>query len=57
MTPEKTLKNDKFIHSERELAWPSGLREQSREFVVTNLYPRLLYTFSNVIVLVWKNPR
>lgn len=57
MTPEKTLNNDKVIHSERKLAWASGLRERSREFAVTNLYPRLLYTFSDVIVFVLKNPR
>ncbi|ORY63334.1 acyl transferase/acyl hydrolase/lysophospholipase [Pseudomassariella vexata] len=42
---------------ERELEWASGPRARSREFAVTNLYPRLLYTFSDVIVFVLRNPR
>lgn len=43
--------------SERELTWANTERRQSREFAVTHLYPRLLYTFSDVIVFVLKNPR
>ncbi len=42
---------------ERELLWASEPRARSREFAVTNLYPRLLYTFSDVIVFVLRNPR
>lgn len=53
---EKALKNNKVI-SERELIWANGPLERSREFAVTNLYPRLLYTFSDVIVFVLRNPR
>ncbi|KAK9417273.1 putative PNPLA domain-containing protein [Seiridium unicorne] len=49
-------KNNKVI-SERELEWASESRTRSREFAVTNLYPRLLYTFSDVIVFVLRNPR
>jgi energy-coupling factor transporter ATP-binding protein EcfA2 len=45
------------VCSERELMWANGPRERSREFAVTNLYPRLLYTFSDVIVFVLRNPR
>jgi hypothetical protein len=45
------------IISERELLWADGPRTRTREFAVTNLYPRLLYTFSDVIVFVLKNPR
>ena len=45
------------IISERELLWADEPRTRSREFAVTNLYPRLLYTFSDVIVFVLKNPR
>lgn len=45
------------IISERELLWADGPRARTREFAVTNLYPRLLYTFSDVIVFVLKNPR
>lgn len=43
--------------SERELAWADNHSLRSRQFAVTNLYPRLLYTFSDVIVFVLKNPR
>lgn len=53
---EKALKNNKVI-SERELRWANSPLERSREFAVTNLYPRLPYTFSDVIVFVLKNPR
>lgn len=45
------------VVSERELEWASGPRSSTREFAVTNLYPRLLYTFSDVIVFVLRNPR
>ncbi|KAK8017030.1 FabD/lysophospholipase-like protein [Apiospora rasikravindrae] len=45
------------IISERELEWASESRTRSREFAVTNLYPRLLYTFSDAIVFVLRNPR
>lgn len=43
--------------SERELIWADTPRKKSREFAVAHLYPRLLYTFSDVIVFVLKNPR
>lgn len=45
------------IISERELAWADSPRARGREYAVSNLYPRLLYTFSDVIVFVLKNPR
>lgn len=45
------------IISERELHWANGPYSRSREFAVTNLYPRLLYAFSDVIVFVLRNPR
>lgn len=43
--------------SERELAWADTPDRRSRQFAVANLYPRLLYTFSDTIVFVLKNPR
>lgn len=43
--------------SEREIVWADTPRKQSRNFAVAHLYPRLLYTFSDVIVFVLKNPR
>jgi energy-coupling factor transporter ATP-binding protein EcfA2 len=43
--------------SEREILWAKTDQTRSREYHVRNLYPRLLYTFSDVIVFVMKNPR
>jgi predicted acylesterase/phospholipase RssA len=43
--------------SEREILWATTDEKCSREFNVRNLYPRLLYTFSDVIVFVTKNGR
>ena len=43
--------------SEHELAWATTPVKRSREFAVTHLYPRLLYTFSDVVVFVLRNPR
>lgn len=42
---------------ERKLEWAGEIMHSGREFAVTHLYPRLLYTFSDVIVFVLKNPR
>lgn len=43
--------------SERDITWADTNAKRSREYMVTNLYPRLLYTFSDVVVFVLKNPR
>ncbi|THC94944.1 hypothetical protein EYZ11_005583 [Aspergillus tanneri] len=43
--------------SERDIIWATTERTKSREYIVRNLYPRLLYTFSDTIVFVTKNPR
>lgn len=43
--------------SERDITWADTPKKRSREFAVTHLYPRLLYTFSDVVVFVLKNPR
>lgn len=43
--------------SERELTWADSPKTRSRDFAVAHLYPRLLYTFSDVIVFVLRNPR
>ncbi|KAJ2991286.1 hypothetical protein NUW58_g2566 [Xylaria curta] len=53
---EPSFSKTKVI-SERELHWANGPQSRSREFAVTNLYPRVLYTFSDVIVFVLRNPR
>lgn len=45
--------------SERQLEWApvEAPVKRQRDFVVAHLYPRLLYTFSDVVVFVLKNPR
>lgn len=43
--------------SAREITWATTNERRSRGFAVTNLYPRLLYTFSDVVVFVLRNPR
>jgi len=43
--------------SKREVVWANTAERRTREFAVTNLYPRLLFTFSDVIVFVSKNAR
>ena len=43
--------------SERQITWADNVTKRSREYTVTHLYPRLLYTFSNVVVFVLKNAR
>lgn len=43
--------------SQRDITWANTSDKQSREYAVTHLYPRLLYTFSDIIVFVLKNPR
>lgn len=37
--------------------WADTPQTQKREFAVGNLYPRILYTFSDVVVFVLRNPR
>lgn len=37
--------------------WANTDESRQREFVVANLYPRILYTFSDVVVFVLKNPK
>ena len=46
-------------YSEREITWADAAnpRKRSREFAVKELYPRLLYTFSDVVVFVLKEAR
>jgi hypothetical protein len=43
--------------SEQELTWADSPRTRTREYAVVNLYPRLLYTFSDVIIFVLTTPR
>lgn len=43
--------------SSREITWAGTPILQGREYAVTHLYPRLLYTLSDVVVFVMRNPR
>jgi len=53
---ERRIRNIQHT-SEREITWATMTAKRSREYAMTELYPRLLYTFSDVIVFVLKNPK
>lgn len=50
----KLLKNRKITR--RLIKWAVDSKKK-REYTVMQLYPRLLYTFSDVVVFVLRNPR
>jgi len=41
----------------RTLEWATSGEKATRQYAVTHLYPRLLYTFSDVVVFVLKEPK
>ncbi|KAM0714605.1 hypothetical protein Q7P37_009901 [Cladosporium fusiforme] len=41
----------------RPIQWATTEGTRQREFLVTKLYPRLLYTFSDCVVFVTRNPK
>lgn len=42
----------------KKILWTSDSDESSsREYIVTNLYSKLMYTFSDVVVFVLNNTR
>ena len=41
----------------RDIHWTNTPERERREFAVTHFYPRILYSFSDVIVFVLRNPR
>jgi energy-coupling factor transporter ATP-binding protein EcfA2 len=43
--------------AQRDIAWANSPETQKRQYAVTELYPRLLYTFSDAIVFVLQNPK
>lgn len=43
--------------AERQIMWVDSSEKATRDYFVKHLYPRLLYTFSDVIVFVVKNAR
>ncbi|KAF2173984.1 hypothetical protein M409DRAFT_62174 [Zasmidium cellare ATCC 36951] len=46
-----------WMRHPRPIEWATSEDKRSRDFVVKELYPRLLYTFSDVTVFVLKNPK
>ncbi|KIV80057.1 hypothetical protein PV11_07587 [Exophiala sideris] len=61
-TRSRTASFDKYMRrrhdtAERDITWATTPEKSTRKFFVEHLYPRLLYTFSDVIVLVVKNAR
>ncbi|KAI0137141.1 hypothetical protein BJ170DRAFT_573205 [Xylariales sp. AK1849] len=43
--------------NQRRIAWAKTPSTKKREFAVAQLYPRILYTFSDTVVFVLRNPR
>lgn len=41
----------------KRVAWANNPKMQSREFAVSSLFPRILYTFSDVVVFVLREAR
>ena len=57
-TPKRGKLLRKSRRASRKIAWALGDKEKSkREYGVTELYPRILYTFSDVVVFVLRNPK
>ncbi|KAI4697995.1 uncharacterized protein J4E84_001129 [Alternaria hordeiaustralica] len=46
-----------FHVTQREIKWANSPEKLKRQYAVTELYPRLLYTFSDVIVFVLRNAK
>ncbi|KAI1343005.1 hypothetical protein F5Y15DRAFT_428961 [Xylariaceae sp. FL0016] len=48
----------KSVHgSQRSIAWAQSPLTRKREYAIQNLYPKILYTFSDAVVFVLRNPR
>ena len=41
----------------RRILWANESQKRSRQFIVEHLYPRLLYTFSDIVLLVMRNAK
>lgn len=47
----------KLAHKVRTIAWATHDERQRREYMVQQLFPRVLYTFSDNVVFVLRNAR
>ncbi|KAI2469690.1 hypothetical protein F4781DRAFT_431214 [Annulohypoxylon bovei var. microspora] len=54
--PKRKIQKNRHS-SRRDIVWAITPETKKREYAVTQLYPRLLYTFSDVVVFVLRNPR
>jgi energy-coupling factor transporter ATP-binding protein EcfA2 len=43
--------------TEREVSWMDSKMKRTRQFAAGQLYPRILFAFSDVVVFVHRNPR
>lgn len=53
----EALANGYRSSAQRKIAWAKTPNTRKREYAVAQLYPRILYTFSDVVVFVLRNPR
>ncbi|KAI1842756.1 hypothetical protein JX266_011077 [Neoarthrinium moseri] len=51
------LANGYRTSTSRPISWAKTPNTKKREYAVSQLYPRILYTFSDVVVFVLRNPR
>lgn len=51
------LANGYKTSESRRISWAKTPNTKKREYAVAQLYPRILYTFSDVVVFVLRNPR
>ncbi|KAI1505709.1 hypothetical protein F5X99DRAFT_215888 [Biscogniauxia marginata] len=55
--PESNEYRPRRYSAPRRIEWAETPQTQKREFAVGQLYPRILYTFSDVVIFVLRNPR
>ena len=53
----RSLRRKPLEGEEVKVQWSTELQTNSRDYAVRHLYPRLLYTFSDVVVFVLCNPK
>jgi hypothetical protein len=55
--PSRSISFANEPYRARELQWLDSDEKGTRNFAVRNLYPRLLFAFSDIVVYVLRNPR
>ncbi|KAF2012508.1 hypothetical protein BU24DRAFT_442957 [Aaosphaeria arxii CBS 175.79] len=54
---KRRKKSNPLYSTQRDITWANSESTSKRQYAVTELYPRLLYTFSDAIVFVLRNPK